>query len=133
VKVETWIFAAGALFFAPIAVIYGVVTSWDEPVGAVAITLVAGLSALIAGYFYLLSRRIDPRPEDNPYGEIAEGAGELGMFAPYSWWPLWTALAAAALFLGMAVGLWMMAVAAPLAALAAIGWVMEYYRGAHAH
>jgi uncharacterized membrane protein len=133
VKVETWIFAAGALFFAPIAVIYGVVTSWDEPVGAVAIFLVAGLAALIAAYFYLLSRRIDPRPEDNPYGEIAEGAGELGTFAPYSWWPLWTAMAAAVFFLGMAVGAWMMLVAAPLAMLAAVGWVMEYYRGAHAH
>ena len=132
-KVETWIFAAGALFFAPIAVIYGVVTSWDEPVGAVAILLVSGLAALIAGYFYVVSRRIDPRPEDNPYGEIAEGAGELGTFSPYSWWPLWTALAAAAFFLGMAVGAWMMVIAAPLAILAAIGWVMEYYRGAHAH
>jgi len=33
----------------------------------------------------------------------------------------------------MAVGLWMMVVAAPLAILAVIGWVMEYYRGAHAH
>lgn len=132
-KVETWIFATGTLFFAPIGIVYGLVTEWNEPVGVVGIMLVAGLSALIAGYFYLLSRRIDPRPEDNPYGEIAEGAGELGTFAPYSWWPLWTALSAAALFLGAAVGVWMMLIAAPLGLLAAIGWVMEYYRGAHAH
>jgi hypothetical protein len=133
VKVETWIFVAGALFFAPIGIVYGVVTDWKEPVGAAAILLVACLAALIGSYFYLLSRRIDPRPEDNPYGEIAEGAGELGTFSPYSWWPLWTALSAAGFFLGMAVGVWMMAVAAPLAILAAIGWVMEYYRGVHAH
>lgn len=132
-KVETWIFATGVLFFAPIGIVYGVVTEWNEPVGVVAILLTAGLSLLIGGYFYLLSRRIDSRPEDNPYGEIAEGAGELGTFAPYSWWPLWTALSAAALFLGAAVGAWMMLIAAPLGLLAAIGWVMEYYRGAHAH
>ena len=132
-KVETWIFGAGTLFFAPIAVVYGVVTDLNEPVGVVAIALVTGLAAMLAVYFYVLSRRIDPRPEDNPYGEIAEGAGELGTFSPYSWWPLWTALSGAALFLGMAVGAWMMLIAAPLGLLAAIGWVMEYYRGAHAH
>jgi hypothetical protein len=49
VKVETWIFAAGTLFFAPIGIIYGVVTEWNEPVGVVGILLVAGLAALIAG------------------------------------------------------------------------------------
>ena len=132
-KVETWIFATGVLFFTPIGIVYGVVTEWNEPVGVVAILLTACLSALIGGYFYLLSRRIYARPEDNAYGEIAEGAGELGTFAPYSWWPLWAALSGAALFLGAAVGVWMMLLAAPLGLLAVIGWVMEYYRGEHAH
>ena len=35
---------------------------------------------------------MDPRPEDRKDGEIADGAGELGFFPPYSWWPLWCAL-----------------------------------------
>ena len=36
-----------------------------------------------------------PRHQDGPAsrgpkeGEIADGAGELGFFPPYSWWPLW--------------------------------------------
>ncbi len=34
---------------------------------------------------------MDARPEDRKDGEIAEGAGELGFFPPYSWWPLWCA------------------------------------------
>jgi hypothetical protein len=42
-------------------------------------------------------------------------------------------MSGAALFMGMAVGWWMVIIAAPLGLLAAIGWVMEYYRGAHAH
>ena len=35
----------------------------------------------------------EPRPEDRMDGEIADGAGELGFFPPYSWWPLWCAAA----------------------------------------
>ena len=33
VKVETWLFGSGAFFFVPLAIIYGIVTSWHEPVG----------------------------------------------------------------------------------------------------
>jgi len=133
VKVETTLFGAGALFFTPIAVIYGFVTSWHEPVGAAALFLTGGLAALIALYFFFTSRRIDFRPEDDPDGEISQGAGDQGMFAPYSWWPLPLAAGAAMLFAGLAVGWWLAFIGAGVGALALVGWVFEFYRGEHAH
>jgi hypothetical protein len=120
-------------FFTPIGVIYGLITNWDEPVGTCGIFLVAALSGLIGLYLYLTSRRIDDRPEDDPEGEIAQGAGELGFFPPYSWWPLPLAVAAAMVFLGIAVGWWLFIIGAGAAVIALVGWVFEYYRGAHAH
>ena len=132
-KVETWLFASGVVFFAPIGFIYGIVTDWNEPVGTTALFLTAGLALLIALYLFFTSRRIDPRPEDDPSAEIAEGAGELGTFAPMSWWPLPLGFAAALAFLGMAVGWWLMLVAIGVGALSLVGWVFEFYRGQHAH
>ncbi len=132
-KVETWLFGSGVFFFAPIAIVYGLVTDWKEPVGVVAVALTAGLALLIAVYLFFTSRRIDPRPEDDPLGEIEQGAGELGDFSPYSWWPLALAAGAAVVFTGLAVGWWLFFIGAGLASLALVGWVYEYYLGEHAH
>jgi len=133
VKTETTLFGSGVLFFTPIAIIYGFVTSWNEPVGTSALFLTAGLALLIALYFWITSRRIDPRPEDDPMGEIAQGAGEQGTFPPYSWWPLALGIAAALLFAGLAAGWWISAMGAGFGVIALVGWVYEYYRGEHAH
>lgn len=132
-KVEWMLFAAGSLFFFPLAFVYGFLTQWDEQVGVVGILLVGMLSALIASYLWVTSRRIDARPEDDVYGEISEGAGEQGFFPPQSWWPLAVGAAVAVAFLGMAVGLWVFLIGAVASMLALVGWVFEYYRGAYAH
>lgn len=132
-KTEYMLFVAGSAFFFPLALIYGWLTQWDEQVGVVGILLVGLLAALIASYLWVTSRRIDARPEDDVYGEIAEGAGEQGFFPPHSWWPLAVGGAIAISFLGMAVGPWVFIIGAGLSMLALVGWVFEYYRGAHAH
>ncbi len=132
-KVETWLFSAGAMFFAPIGIVYGFITRWHEPLGPAALVLTSGMSALIALYFYFTSRRIDPRPEDDPQGLIAEGAGEQGVFAPYSWWPMPLGLGAAIVFAGLAAGWWLFFIGAGISLVALMGWVFEYYRGEHAH
>ena len=49
---------------------------------------------------------MEPRPEDRKDAEIADGAGELGFFPPYSWWPLWCGAALAVIVYGMALGAW---------------------------
>ena len=40
--------------------------------------------------------------------EIVDGAGELGFSPPYSWWPLWCAMALAVCVLGVAIGWWLL-------------------------
>jgi cytochrome c oxidase subunit IV len=132
-KVETWLFGAGAFFFAPIAIVYGFVTKWREPLGVTGLILTSGLTLMIALYLLITSRRIDPRPEDDPHGEIFQGAGEVGHFAPYSWAPLWLGLSCALIFAGLAVGPWLVLIGLAVTGPALILWVFEYYRGEHAH
>jgi hypothetical protein len=132
VKVESLIFGIIALFCVGAAVVYGL---WShEPIGTTALVLSAGLTGLIGGFFWFVSRRIDARPEDRKDAEIADGAGELGFFPPYSWWPLWCGLTLAVMVYGIAIhAWWLFVMGVGLGALALSGLVFEYYRGENAH
>lgn len=132
-KVEGLIFNGLTIFFLPVTIIYGLVTDFNEQVGFYALLLTTLMSAMVGLYITFTARRIDPRPEDNPEGEIAELAGEQGHFSPWSWWPLPLAGAAALLFLGIAVGWWIGLIGAALGVVALVGWTFEYYIGDHAH
>jgi hypothetical protein len=132
VKVEALIFNLIAVFCVVAAVIYGV---WSrEPIGTTALVLSAGLTALIGGFFWFVSRRIDARPEDLKDAEIADGAGELGFFSPGSYWPFGLALSAA--LMGLALAFWYpwLVILAGIALLLTIGGLLfEYYVGQNAH
>jgi len=131
-KIETRFFLLFGAFFVLCAVVYGFWSHW-EPVGSVGLLLVSALVAMIGAYFALLTRRIDARPEDDPLAEIEQGAGDQGVYSPWSWWPLVIAVAAAIGFLGMAVGWWLLYIAAALGVIGLVGWVFEFSRGQHAH
>lgn len=128
-KVEGRIFAGVAVFFAIVATVYGVLSR--EVVGTTALTLSAGLSAIVAVYLLFTSTRIDPRPEDNELAEIADGAGEYGFYSPHSWWPIIVAGSAAVTMLGLAFGWWLTVLGAIFLIGSAIGFVFEYYHGHH--
>ena len=119
-------------WFLAVAVVYAFWSGW-EPVGSLGILLVAGLALMIGAYFAVLVKRIDPRPEDNPEGNIEEGAGDQGVYSPWSWWPLAVAAAAAVVFLGLAVGWWLVYVGTVFGMLALVGMIFEFSRGQHAH
>ena len=90
---------------------------------------------MVTLYLGFHAKNMDPRPEDRKDGEIADGAGELGFFPPYSWWPLWCALTLGGVRLRHRRRA-LVAVhhrRASLGAIALIGWIFEYYRGEHAH
>jgi hypothetical protein len=76
---------------------------------------------------------MDARPEDRKEAEVVDGAGELGFFPPYSWWPLWCASSLAVCVIGTVFGWWLFLIGVGFGSMALIGWVFEFYRGEHAH
>ncbi|MBX9243650.1 cytochrome c oxidase subunit 4 [Actinotalea ferrariae] len=131
-KFETKLFLYITPFFLVVALVYGWWSRW-EPVGVAGLFLVTGLTAMIGFYLALLARRIDKRPEDDPYADIEQGAGDQGVFSPWSWWPLVLAAAAAICFAALAIGWWLMAIGGFLGVIGLVGWVFEFSRGQHAH
>ena len=131
-KVEALIFNLIAVFCIAAAIVYGV---WSrEPIGTTALVLSAGLTSLIGGFFWFVSRRIDARPEDRKDAEIAEGAGELGFFSPGSYWPFGIALSVGVLGLALAFYYaWLIIIGAVAVILTVGGLLFEYYVGQNAH
>ena len=130
-KAETWTIVAVGIFFGLIAPVYWLLTSdWT---GTTALVMSFLLCALLGFYLGVVANQIPMRPEDNSGGEIAEGAGELGFFPPYSWWPLFTAGALAVVVLGVVIGWWLFIIGAGILGVMVVGWIFEYYRGIHAH
>ena len=130
-KVEGLIFNAIGVFCVLMAVVYG---AWSrEPIGTTALMLSAGLNFLVGGFFWFISRRIDPRPEDRKDAEIADGAGELGFFSPGSYWPL--GVAASAGLMGLALAFfypWLIITAGAAIVVTVGGLLFEYYVGQNA-
>lgn len=131
--VELWFFLGLAFFFVPVTLIYGLWSSW-EPVGTTALALLVGMWAMVGFFLMIQSRKIDPRPEDDPAANIDDNpVGDYGHFSPWSWWPLVLGLATALAFLGLAVGWWVTGIGVALGLVGLIGHVFEYSRGPHAH
>ena len=130
-KAEAWIFMILAIFFAVVTPIYWLMS--HDPTGTVALILSFFLVLMIGGYFALIARRIDPRPEDKKAGDISEGAGDVGFYPPQSKWPLFCGLTFTLVALGPIFGWWLMIVGFGLGAVTLTGWIYEFYRGDHAH
>ena len=130
-KAETWIFVTTTIFFALVTPAYWLITGdWT---GTSALTMTALLVGMVSLYLGFHAARMEPRPEDRKDGEIADGAGELGFFPPYSWWPLWCGATLGICVLGVVFGWWLFIIGASLGLIALQGWIFEYYRGEHAH
>ena len=131
-KAEAWVFGACTAFFVLVTPAYWFIAG--DPTGTAALVMTTLLAALVAFYLGFHASRMEPRPEDRKDAEIAEGAGELGFFPPYSWWPLWCAATLGVIVFGIAMGTWWLVIIGfGLGALALCGWIYEYYIGEHAH
>ncbi|MGC9667247.1 cytochrome c oxidase subunit 4 [Planosporangium sp. 12N6] len=135
-KSEYKLFAVVGVFLYAAAAVYGYWTWLDSPVhrmewiGTVALVLSGLLCTMCGGYFWFISRRIDLRPEDRADADISEGAGEVGFFAPGSYWPLGLAFAATVAGLGMVFWApWLIAVGMVAVILATGGLLFEFYTG----
>lgn len=131
-RTETKFFASLVVFFLPLALIYGVVTHWEEKMGPIALALTGLFFGMISVFLWWTARKLPPRPEDDPTAVIADGAGDYGIFTPYSWWPLFLAGSGAIVFAGLAIGWWLFIIGVVLLAVSTIGWTFESFHGEHA-
>jgi hypothetical protein len=127
VKVESLLFGLLFVFLVVVSAIYWVFSK--ENAGFTMILLSGGLALIIAYYLAFTGRRLDARPEDRPDAEISEGAGEVGFFAPHSWWPIALAFAFSFTTVGLLIGRWMVVLGALMLLVAVTGFLFEYYWG----
>ena len=133
-KIEARIFLWVAAFCWGAAALYGYWTNLDEGhiewAGFAALLLSGGLLGISGSFFWFVSRRIDPRPEDRSDAEIAEAAGELGFFSPGSYWPVGLAATGTLTGLGLAfVQVWLVVVGVVALLFNIGGLLFEYYIG----
>jgi len=108
----------------------GIPGSPVEWVGTVGLGLCAVLAALIAFYLGRLhGAQGGELPEDLVDAEIDDGDPEQGFFSPYSIWPVLLAGSLGIVFLGLAVGPWLVFFGAVFAVISLVGWNYQYYRG----
>jgi hypothetical protein len=137
-KVEAWIFGVTTVFLVLVSPAYWFITDGSEHgadwTGTSALVMTTLLCAMVTLYLGFHANRMDSRPEDLKDGEIADGAGELGFFPPYSWWPLWCAATLGVIVFSLAVlAWWLFIIGIVIGAVALCGWIFEYYRGVYAH
>ena len=129
-KIEAKMFLWLTGFFIVVGAIYIVLVGDVEPVGAVAIPLTGGLTLIVGTFLAFSGRRLETvRPEDDEDAEVSDGAGDLGFFAPASYWPVTMALCAAVVAVAMAYGLWwLVVVAIGFLVMAVCGLLFEFQR-----
>ena len=124
-KTNWMLFVGLSIFYFFITIVYWQVDG--EALGITGLLLSACLAGMVGFYVWFTQKRIGTTlPEDNTEAEIADGAGELGFFSPYSWWPLPTGMSAVATGLGLIIGWWFTLIAISALVICVIGWVTEY-------
>jgi hypothetical protein len=134
-----------SLFFGIISVVYALWTMFDyqgnplnelknetgvEWAGTVALALSSVLATFLAFYLTITQRAQGGElPEDRLDAVIDDGDPEVGQFSPWSWWPVTLGFGLGLVFLGLAVGIWIALIGAPVVLVAIIGWNYEYFRG----
>lgn len=127
-RVSGRMFAWLAVFFGGLGAIYWALAK--EPAGAAALAFTGALGFLISFYLLFTAKRIEPLPEDDDEGDIAEGAGVQGFYSPYSWWPLVVGAGAATAGFGLAFLLWWVIILGVVMTLIGVtGILFEYYAG----
>ena len=126
-KVEGFLFGFLSLFFLGCAVVYWLVSRDDT--GFTLLLLTAGMTFIIGYYVLFTASRMDLRPEDREDAEIAEGAGEVGFFAPHSWWPIALAASFLVTTLGLVFGPFLIIIGVFALLISLSGLLFEYYVG----
>jgi hypothetical protein len=126
-RVESRIFEILTVFFFVVGTVYLILS--QEPAGSAALYLTGGLALIVGTYFRFVARRLEaPRPEDNPSGEVSDGAGDVGFFSPGSYWPIMLAGAVALTALSLAfMYFWAVAISLVILLICVGGLLFEYH------
>jgi hypothetical protein len=127
VRVEGLIFALLSVFLLVTGGVYWLLSR--DPTGFTCIILSGGLALIIGYYLLFTARRMDARPEDREDAEIAEGAGEVGFFAPHSWWPIALGASFALTTIGLVFGPFLVLIGVFALLVAVSGLLFEFYVG----
>jgi len=99
-------------------------------IGTTALVISGLLCLMVTASLFIVSRRIDLRPEDRADADMTEGAGEVGFFSPGSYWPFGIAVAGVVAGLGLVYWqAWLLAIGLIAVLVAAGGLLFEYYTG----
>jgi protein-S-isoprenylcysteine O-methyltransferase Ste14 len=126
-KVEAKMLLALGTFFGIMCAVYW---NWSlENAGGVMMFAGMLLCFLPGLYYYWWSRRMPPRPEDNPQATREEGAGVVGAFPGTSIWPFVLGMGAFTIVLSLVFGIWLLVPGLGLAGWAFLGGTSEGRRG----
>lgn len=126
-RVEGLIFSLLAVFLLVVAGVYWILSR--DPTGFTALVLCGGMAFIVGYYVLFTARRMEERPEDREDAEIAEGAGEVGFFAPHSWWPIALGASFTLTALGLIFGPFLLLIGSGALLIATSGLLFEYYVG----
>ena len=126
-KVEAYLLLFVGFFFGGVAIIYWVFSYEDA--GSLML-LGTFLLGAVPGFYYLWwSRRMSPRPADNPNATVEDGAGVVGAFPSSSIWPFVLGLGVTFVGSALVFGSWTLAVGLFLGIMALVGVIFESRRG----
>ncbi len=126
-KIEGKLLLFMAVFGAIIAAIYWF-TGYED--GGTVMLIGTALLGLMPGSYYLWwSKRMKPRPEDDPNATIEAASGVVGAFPHSSIWPFVFGLAAAMVGLALVFGVWTAVFGIVLGIAAVLGIISESRRG----
>jgi hypothetical protein len=126
-KNESYVLLFVGFFFGLVAIVYWL-TSFEDA-GSVMLVGTFLLGTVPGVYYFWWSRRMAPRPEDNPNATVEDGAGVVGAFPGSSIWPFVLGFGATFVALAMVFGAWTLAVGLFLAVAALVGVIFESRRG----
>ncbi|HQT99694.1 MAG TPA: cytochrome c oxidase subunit 4 [Acidimicrobiales bacterium] len=128
-KVEAKLLLGLGLFFGLMCAVYW---NWSlENAGGVMMFAGMLLGFLPGSYYWWWSRRMAPRPEDNPNATQQEGAGVVGSFPGTSIWPFTLGMGAFFCVLALVFGVWLLVPGLGLVVWAMFGGTSEGRRGGH--
>jgi cytochrome c oxidase subunit IV len=127
VRVEAKLLLGLGLFFGLMCAVYW---NWSlENAGGVMMFAGMLLGFLPGSYYYWWSRRMKPRPEDDPHATQASGAGIVGAFPSTSIWPFTMGMGAFFCVLALVFGIWLLLPGLALVVWALLGATAEGRRG----